>query len=240
MKTFSFLKKTATALTLILTVGILTNCSKESLSGSTDNSTERINWSSKTFIENSPKTTEEDFIELEFAEVSCDLSSYDLPMITTTQIVNSSENIHYPESGNARNTFGEFPSDLLMKSLTGILNDFDDSFLPITPPDVVTSSGRTRINRDYNTYRFVDYGYSTFDTDLGEFVHVYDYINGEVESSNFLKDVIACKLLEEAPLVHSNAFIWDIFVSFDVMDHGDPTIPQTYAATVYVKWAYNQ
>ncbi|MGB2415371.1 MAG: hypothetical protein ACPH9L_07995, partial [Flavobacteriaceae bacterium] len=127
---------------------------------------------------------------------SIGLDSFDNPTTFNHNYDDYFDNLGF-SSNRYTNTYAEFPSSDLSKSLTGIL--LNDNFLPYTyvPGQVSTADFYWR------HYYFHD---TTGDP----------FTNGSVESSNLLRDVIACKLLELSNDVYTdsdNVFMYDIGVA---------------------------
>jgi len=128
---------------------------------------------------------------------SIGLDSFDSPTTFHHNYDDYFDNLGF-SSNRYINTYGEFPSNDLAKSLTGIL--LNDNFLPYT-----YVSGQ-RSTADYY------WSYYYFNDSAGN----HPFTNGSVESSNLARDVIACKLLDLSNDVYTdsdNVFMYDIAVA---------------------------
>lgn len=169
---------------------------------------------------------------------NCDLSSIGFDDFTSNVDLNFLYGYNppfYPIFNNSEQ-YGMFPSDELSVALTGLFNY--DNFLPMERPPVINPvTGApykvTRINRFYDEYMFADPQIYDYVSDTS----YYEFINGNPSSSNELRDLIACKLIEKANEIDPTAFLFDVGVRLDALLCGDcnPTV----WVRVYAAWGYH-
>lgn len=163
----------------------------------------------------------------------CDLSSINFDDFTTSVNLDwgGGYNPPYWPRFNNSEQYGSFPADDLTVALTGLFND--DDFLIMKRP---TSIINPKTNSPYRVTRIESYQEYIFeDSSVGSW---REFINGSAESSNQIRDLIACKLLEIAEDKDPTAFIVDIGVtalsSTACISCSEPII-----LTVEVSWGYH-
>lgn len=182
--------------------------------------------------------------DLQYLNSDCDLSGQNLQSFSTPVNVElGGFTPTYPSvPGTYGSDYGQFPSSILTKALTGIYNNQDYInltgflFADIPPPGNNPVTGNpyyiSRVNNFYHAYKFNDYIVELPDgsTDFSN-----SYLTGEVSRSNELKELIACQLIEEANDIDDTAFIHDIGIEVDA-----PVSNLTHRfVMVYVRWGYH-
>jgi len=137
--------------------------------------------------------------------------------------------------------YGEFPSNILAKGLTAIFKD-NDNFLKMKRPLSLINPKtnapyyQTRLNSYYSEYFFYENAhYDFYTSELS-----YDIINGEINSSNNLKEILACEILTYAEDLDDTAFITDIGFNIDTTLCNDGAVNCQYRfVQIFIKWGYH-
>lgn len=179
---------------------------------------------------------------------SCDLSSFSFADIANNVNwfdPNSNSGFNpYANGYFSNNTYGQLPSSYLTESLTYILNDLDfihsPSIMPPTLINPVTGNQyhQTVLNNYYHEYRFKDYEVFNTTTYQDEFQFLFNDMTPL--QSNLVRDIIACKLLQEANIIDPTAFIQDVGVQSDwtaLVNNENNNV--TRILSVWVKWGYH-
>jgi len=174
-------------------------------------------------------------------DVNCDLSNviYD-DFTTNVNWYHYDSNDRFTPNTSIPNTYGEFPSIYFPKALQYVLNNevLPMQLLPFSiNPVTGLPYSMTIVQRYYTEYQFWD---RPLFNPTGP--HEFEFLVGSMTpaQSNELRDIIACRLIEEAAAIDATAFIMDLGIVTDARVDVDNPLNSRHIVQVYVQWAYDR
>lgn|SRR5574343_193872 len=232
------MKKLATCLIVLLSISCDTE--NQEINNQKSSNSFNIEYVDKNDnITNRTTNTVASTYELENLSSSCNLTSIGFQSFTNNVAFNDPTN--FMSGLIANDMYGELPTSYLTRGLTQIFSN--PNFLPMpsmSPGQINPVTGlpyyKTMVNNYYTEYNFTNYSNGVNPVTL-EPTYLFLSDNISPTTSNQIRNLIACKLLQEANNIDPTAFILDIGVDNESLLCLDCN---TRLLKVWVKWGYHR